>query len=92
MVKGWIHVDGAHNYSLNDSLTKEMLLFYGKKEILAKTLAKRNATNLAKGMTKTEISGLINQLFNTAMPAISPDGKQTMRILSLNELAELILN
>jgi pimeloyl-ACP methyl ester carboxylesterase len=35
MFKGWIQVDGAHNYYLNDSLTKEMLLFYGKKEIAA---------------------------------------------------------
>jgi pimeloyl-ACP methyl ester carboxylesterase len=35
IVKGWIHVDGAHNYSKNDSLTKEMLLFYGKREIAA---------------------------------------------------------
>jgi pimeloyl-ACP methyl ester carboxylesterase len=31
--KGWIQVDGVHNYPLHDSLTKEMLLFYGKKEI-----------------------------------------------------------
>jgi pimeloyl-ACP methyl ester carboxylesterase len=35
LVKGWIQVDGAHNYYKNDSLTKEMLLFYGKKEIAA---------------------------------------------------------
>jgi proline iminopeptidase len=35
MVRGWIQVDGAHNYSKNDSLTKEMLLFYGKREIAA---------------------------------------------------------
>lgn len=33
MVKGWIQVDGAHNYLLNDSLTKEMLLFYGNQEL-----------------------------------------------------------
>jgi pimeloyl-ACP methyl ester carboxylesterase len=33
LVKGWIQVDGAHNYYKNDSLTKEMLLVYGKKEI-----------------------------------------------------------
>jgi pimeloyl-ACP methyl ester carboxylesterase len=33
MVTGYIHVDGAHNYDLNDSLTREMLLVYGKKEI-----------------------------------------------------------
>jgi pimeloyl-ACP methyl ester carboxylesterase len=35
MVKGWIQVDGAHNYYKNDSLTKEMLLLYGKREIAA---------------------------------------------------------
>ena len=35
MVKGWIQVDGAHNYYKNDSLTKEMLLLYGNKEIVA---------------------------------------------------------
>jgi pimeloyl-ACP methyl ester carboxylesterase len=33
IVNGWIHVDGAHNYPQNDSLTKEMLLVYGKREI-----------------------------------------------------------
>jgi len=33
LVDGWIQVGGAHNYYLNDSLTKEMLLYYGKREI-----------------------------------------------------------
>jgi pimeloyl-ACP methyl ester carboxylesterase len=33
MVNGWIQVDGAHNYALNDSLTKQMLLMFGEKEI-----------------------------------------------------------
>jgi pimeloyl-ACP methyl ester carboxylesterase len=33
MIQGWIQVDGAHNYALNDSLAKEMLLLYGKDEI-----------------------------------------------------------
>jgi pimeloyl-ACP methyl ester carboxylesterase len=33
LINGWIQVDGVHNYSLHDSLTKEMLLFYGKNEI-----------------------------------------------------------
>jgi pimeloyl-ACP methyl ester carboxylesterase len=33
LVNGWIQVDGAHDYNLNDSLSKKMLLFYGKKEI-----------------------------------------------------------
>jgi pimeloyl-ACP methyl ester carboxylesterase len=35
LFKGWIQVDGAHNYNMNDSLTKEMLLFYGNREIAA---------------------------------------------------------
>lgn len=35
MVKGWIQTDGGHNYHLNDSLTREMLLRYGKIELAA---------------------------------------------------------
>jgi pimeloyl-ACP methyl ester carboxylesterase len=35
LFRGWIQVDGAHNYYKNDSLTKEMLLYYGKREIAA---------------------------------------------------------
>jgi DNA mismatch repair protein MutL len=61
-----------------------------KKEVLAKTLAKRNAGKMAKWMSKTEISALINQLFETSMPAISPEGKATIKILNLNQLAEII--
>jgi pimeloyl-ACP methyl ester carboxylesterase len=33
LVKGWIQIGGAHNYRLNDSLTRDMLLFYGNQEI-----------------------------------------------------------
>ncbi|MFN8698168.1 MAG: alpha/beta fold hydrolase [Flavobacteriales bacterium] len=33
LVKGWIQVDGAHNYFLNDSLTREMLICQGNIEI-----------------------------------------------------------
>lgn len=35
MIKGWIQVGGAHNYYLNDSLTREMLLHYGNIELAA---------------------------------------------------------
>jgi pimeloyl-ACP methyl ester carboxylesterase len=35
LIKGWIQVGGAHNYRLNDSLTREMLLNYGVSEIAA---------------------------------------------------------
>jgi pimeloyl-ACP methyl ester carboxylesterase len=36
MIKGLIDVDGSHNYPLNDTLTREMLLSYGAREILLK--------------------------------------------------------
>jgi pimeloyl-ACP methyl ester carboxylesterase len=35
MVDGWIQVDGAHNYLLNDSLSQQKLIFYGKREVAA---------------------------------------------------------
>lgn len=34
MVNGWIVVDGAHNYPLNDSLTRHMLLTTGQQQLL----------------------------------------------------------
>jgi len=33
MVKGWIMVDGSHNYPLNDTLTRQMLLRVGQQQI-----------------------------------------------------------
>lgn len=35
LVKAWIQVGGAHDYRLNDSLTREMLLFYADQELKA---------------------------------------------------------
>jgi pimeloyl-ACP methyl ester carboxylesterase len=32
-VKGWINVAGAHNYYMNDSLTRDYLLSYGKEQM-----------------------------------------------------------
>lgn len=34
-IKGWINVSGAHNYYMNDSLTRDYLLSYGKEQIMA---------------------------------------------------------
>jgi pimeloyl-ACP methyl ester carboxylesterase len=33
LVKGWIFADGSHNYPLNDSLTRQMLLTVGAKQV-----------------------------------------------------------
>jgi pimeloyl-ACP methyl ester carboxylesterase len=34
MVKGWIFADGSHNYPLNDSLTRQMLINEGEQQII----------------------------------------------------------
>ena len=33
MVKGWIFADGSHNYPLNDTLTRQMLLTIGQQQV-----------------------------------------------------------
>ncbi|MBE0652110.1 MAG: alpha/beta hydrolase [Bacteroidales bacterium] len=33
MVKGWIYADGSHNYPLNDTLTRQMLITVGQQQI-----------------------------------------------------------
>lgn len=33
MVRGWIFADGSHNYPLNDSLTRQMLLNVGQQQV-----------------------------------------------------------
>jgi len=33
LVKGWIFADGSHNYPLNDSLTRQMLLTVGQEQV-----------------------------------------------------------
>ncbi|WP_367915325.1 DNA mismatch repair endonuclease MutL [Leadbetterella sp. DM7] len=63
-----------------------------KKETLARTLAKKYAGRMSKTLHKTELSNLVDQLFETAMPAISPDGKPVMTILALDKVGELIFN
>jgi len=36
LIKGWINVDGSHNYPLNDTLTRQMLLNVGQYQISKK--------------------------------------------------------
>lgn len=33
MIKGFINLDGSHNYPLNDTLTRQMLLSFGQKQV-----------------------------------------------------------
>lgn len=85
--EGMLFKSIIEQYKINENNQK-----VNKKEALAKTLSKRNATKMSKPLTKPEMSGLINQLFETSMPSVSPDGKPVMSILSLEKIATLLLN
>ncbi len=63
-----------------------------KKETLARTLAKKYAARMHKNLNTLELRHLVEQLFQTAMPSISPDGKPVMTILTLDKVGELIFN
>jgi DNA mismatch repair protein MutL len=73
------------DFAANESLQK-----VNKTQNLAKTLAKRNARRSIKKLDKREIGHLIHRLFESSMPNYTPDGKKTMRIITLEELSELI--
>lgn len=71
LVKGWIFANGSHNYPLNDTLTRQMLLSVGNKQIdLNKNTVKWKAIvdycNLHTGNFSFEES---NQLYSYATDA-----------------------
>ncbi len=63
-----------------------------RRENLARSLAKRLSHKFSKSLSRHEINGLINQLFETSMPSFTPDGRPVMTILSLSRLNELIFD
>jgi DNA mismatch repair protein MutL len=73
-------------YAVNDNLGRS-----DKKERFSKTLAKRYAHKMRKNLAADEIKSLMQQLFETAMPAISPSGLPTLKILGLREIAQLLI-
>ncbi|MGR3811132.1 DNA mismatch repair endonuclease MutL [Jiulongibacter sp. NS-SX5] len=61
-----------------------------KTQNLARAFAKRTAHRSVRTMDKREISSLINRLFETSMPTYTPGGQKIMKIIPLEEIAELI--
>ena len=55
-------------------------------QLLAKTMAKKLSIKRGKKMYQEEINALIENLFACKAPGISPDGKQTMFVISFDEL------
>jgi DNA mismatch repair protein MutL len=60
-----------------------------KEERMACALAKRNASRMLHNLSKEEMNALIDQLFASSNPNYSPDGKPTLKILSLEDIADL---
>ncbi len=75
---------------IRDFAATENLQKVNKTQNLARMMAKRNAGRSLKKLDKKEIGHLINRLFESTMPGYTPDGKKTMRIITLAELSELI--
>ncbi len=60
-----------------------------RKTGLARSMARQMAIKAGKTLTNDEMLGIVNQLFATAVPEMAPDGSPTLRIITINEIAEL---
>ena len=60
-------------------------------ENIARSFSKRSSAKYMGELSKIEINLLIHQLFETAVPAYTPNGEPIMTILSLDRLAELLI-
>jgi DNA mismatch repair protein MutL len=70
----------------------EAYLHLDKSENVARSMAKRSAGRFGNyGLTVLEMNALVEQLFASSNPSYTPSGGQTMKILSLEEMATLFL-
>jgi DNA mismatch repair protein MutL len=61
-----------------------------KSEKVARTLAKRAATQAGTTLSSAEINRLIDELFACKEPNYAPDGKPCLTTLSMAQLFELL--
>jgi DNA mismatch repair protein MutL len=57
-----------------------------RNHLLAKTMAKKLSAKRGKKLHREEVDALIENLFACKVPAVSPDGKPTMMVISFDEL------
>jgi DNA mismatch repair protein MutL len=70
----------------------EAHLHLDKSENVARSMAKRSAGRFGNhALTVLEMNALVEQLFASSNPSYTPSGEQTMKILSLEEMAGLFL-
>lgn len=63
-----------------------------KTENVARSFAKKSSWKYIGELSKIEINLLIHQLFETSVPNYTPSGEPILNILSLEKLAELVVN
>lgn len=63
-----------------------------KTENVARSFAKKSSWKYIGELSKIEINLLIHQLFETSVPNYTPSGEPILNILSLDKLAELVVN
>lgn len=71
--------------------TNQLDLHLDSVENVARSFSKKSSAKYIGELSKIEINLLIHQLFETAVPAYTPNGEPIMTILSLEQLAEIIL-
>jgi pimeloyl-ACP methyl ester carboxylesterase len=67
MIKGWIMFSGAHNYPLNDELTKTGLIYYAEQQIAQKKKVSEwtEILNFCKSITSGKVTGEQSAKLNT---------------------------
>jgi DNA mismatch repair protein MutL len=87
-----------NNPAINDVLeniienfkTNQSDLISDKKINLARPLAINMALNLEKKLEREEMISVIDRLFACKVPDVSPDGRPIVRIITLNELDQMM--
>ncbi|MEK6614588.1 MAG: DNA mismatch repair endonuclease MutL [Bacteroidota bacterium] len=67
-------------------------LYFAKKEIVARAMAKNLAIKSGVPLTHQEMSQMVDELFACKIPYASPSGKQTLITISLDELEKKLKN
>jgi DNA mismatch repair protein MutL len=71
-----------------DEIKQQGEIRTGKKEFLAKVLARNMAVKAGEKLGDEEMQHIINELFSCELPYHSPSGKPTLITFTLEELAK----
>jgi pimeloyl-ACP methyl ester carboxylesterase len=93
LISGWIQVDGAHNYNLNDSLTWKYLLDYGQTQLNSAKYAKEwkeivdYCSSVTPGNNNFEVGVKLNSYAGKAQSYIDELSGETCPTCVINNLS-----